>query len=170
MSALAAIEQLSILHKPTILELSNAIDKFASGKTPRNDKIPLDLFKPCQSVFLISIYNHLCCCRAEGDVLQNMNNIKIVTLYKGKGEGSDCNNYKKISLLSIVGKLYPRVLFRLHKLAECVYPEPQCLSGQVVQLLTRSSHWDSFRRNVESKNRNYSSTKTFDTASCEGLY
>ena len=56
-----------------------------------------------------------------------MRDAKIVTLYKNKGERSDCNNYRGISLLSIVGKVFARViLVRLQKLAERVYPESQC--------------------------------------------
>ena len=56
-----------------------------------------------------------------------MRDAKIVTLYKNKGERSDCNNYRGISLLSIVGKAFARVVLnRLQKLAERVYPESQC--------------------------------------------
>ena len=40
---------------------------------------------------------------------------------------SDCNNYRGISLLSIVGKLFARsVLKKLQVLADRVYPESQC--------------------------------------------
>ncbi|KAI8517815.1 hypothetical protein Bbelb_038320 [Branchiostoma belcheri] len=56
-----------------------------------------------------------------------MRDSKIVTLYKNKGERSDCNNYRGISLLSVVGKVYAKVILtRLHGLAEHVYPESQC--------------------------------------------
>ena len=56
-----------------------------------------------------------------------MRDAKIVTLYKNKAERSDCNNYRGISLLSIVGKVFARVvLTRLEKMAERVYPESQC--------------------------------------------
>ena len=56
-----------------------------------------------------------------------MKDAKIVTLYKNKGDRSDCNNYRGISLLSIVGKVYTQVMFaHLQQLAECVYPESQC--------------------------------------------
>ena len=56
-----------------------------------------------------------------------MRDAKIVTLYKNKSNRSDCNNYRCNSLLSIVCKLYSRVLsVRLQQLAECVYPESQC--------------------------------------------
>ncbi|XP_016368572.1 RNA-directed DNA polymerase from mobile element jockey-like [Sinocyclocheilus rhinocerous] len=56
-----------------------------------------------------------------------MRDAKIVTLYKNKGDRSDCNNYRGISLLNIAGKLYASVLLeRLQKLAERVLPESQC--------------------------------------------
>ena len=46
---------------------------------------------------------------------------------KKKGVRSNCNNYRGISLLSIVGKLYARVLLvRLQQLAECGHPESYC--------------------------------------------
>ena len=55
-----------------------------------------------------------------------MRDANIVTLYKNKGDCSDCNNYRGISLLSIVGKVFARVaLNRLQKLASRVYPESQ---------------------------------------------
>ena len=52
-----------------------------------------------------------------------MRDSKIITIYKNKGERNDCNNYRGISLLSIVGKVFARViLIRLQKLAERIYP------------------------------------------------
>ncbi|KAI8491582.1 hypothetical protein Bbelb_307820 [Branchiostoma belcheri] len=56
-----------------------------------------------------------------------MRNSKIITLYKNKGDRSDCNSYRGISLLSIVGKVFAKVvLSRLQVLANRVYPESQC--------------------------------------------
>jgi len=56
-----------------------------------------------------------------------MKDAKIVTLYKNKGDRSDCNNYRGISLLSIVGKVYTAVvLVCLQELAERVFPKSQC--------------------------------------------
>jgi len=39
-----------------------------------------------------------------------MRDAKIITLYKNNGDRSDCNNYRGMSLLSTLGKLYARVL------------------------------------------------------------
>ena len=56
-----------------------------------------------------------------------MQGCSIVTLCKNKGDCSDCNNCRGISLLSIVGKVFARLaLNRLKKLDDRVYPESQC--------------------------------------------
>ena len=52
---------------------------------------------------------------------------QIITLYKNKGNRSNCNNYRGISLLSIIRKVFAHmVLMRLQVLAERVYTESQC--------------------------------------------
>ena len=108
-------------------ELRKAIDNMTCGKAPGNDGILPDLTKSCKNTLLQPLYDVLRQCCREGAVPQDMRDAKIVTLYKNKGDRSDCNNYRGISLLSIVGKLYARVvLVRLQKLAERVYPESQC--------------------------------------------
>ena len=59
--------------------------------------------------------------------LNAIRDLPIVALYKNKVDLRDCNNYRGISLLSIVGKAFARVLLiRLQKLASRVYPESQC--------------------------------------------
>ena len=56
-----------------------------------------------------------------------MTDTNIVTLYKNKGDRGDCNNYRGISLLNIVSKLFTKVvLMKLRVLAERIYPESQC--------------------------------------------
>ena len=37
----------------------------------------------------------------------------IVPLYKGKGERTECSNYRCISLLSVVGKIYAGILLEI---------------------------------------------------------
>ena len=179
-SALAAMGQLSTLHEldevPTISDLKKAIDQLAPGKAPGSDEIPPELVKQCQTVLLNPIYNLLCSCWAEGEVPQDMRDTKIVTLYKNKGERSDCNNYRGISLLSIVGKVYARILLvRLQKLAERVYPESQCgfragrstidmiFSLRQLQEKCREQNMPLYLAFVDL-------TKAFDTVSREGLY
>ena len=56
-----------------------------------------------------------------------MSDANGVTLYKNKGDRGDCNNFRGISLLSIIGNVFACVVLkRLQVLAEQVYPESQC--------------------------------------------
>ena len=50
-----------------------------------------------------------------------------VPLYKGKGDKCECSNSRGISLLSVVGKLYGRVLIKRDRgRTECAIGEEQC--------------------------------------------
>jgi len=56
-----------------------------------------------------------------------MRDVNIVTLYKKKGDRGDCNNYRGISLLKIIDKLFAKgFLMKLRVLAEKIYTESQC--------------------------------------------
>ena len=46
----------------------------------------------------------------SGGVLEDWGSAVIVPLYKGKGERNECKNYRGINLLSVVGKIYSRIL------------------------------------------------------------
>ena len=130
-SAIDAVEQRPTLHEldetPSANELSRALDQLQPGKAPGSDCIPPELLKQCKSCLLEPLHSLLIQCWNEGSVPQDLRDAKIITLYKNKGERSDCNNYRGISLLSIVGKAFARiVLGRLQKLANLIYPESQC--------------------------------------------
>ena len=56
----------------------------------------------------------------------------MVPLYKGKGDKCECSNSRGISLLSVVGKLYSRVLIkRVRAGNESAIGEEQCGLGSV---------------------------------------
>ena len=104
-----------------------------------------------------------------------MRDAKIITLYKNKGERSDCNNYRGISLLSIVGKVYACVILgRLQKIADRIYPESQC------DFRAKRSTVDIFSiRQLQEKCKEQNMplyvafidlTKAFDLVSCEDLF
>lgn len=59
-------------------------------------------------------------------VPHDMRECNIVTLCKNKGNRSDCNSYRGIFLLKIVGKVFSILVpGRLLKLAESLYLESQ---------------------------------------------
>ena len=89
--------------------------------------IETSLLKHKETSLLEHLHELLLQCWEEGSVPQDMCDANIITLYKNKGDRSDCNNYRGISLHSIVGKTFACVMLnRLQTLAECVYPEAQC--------------------------------------------
>jgi len=123
--SLTVMEELDAL--PTEEELSQAMDCLSCGKAPGKDGIPPEVLKSCKPALLQHLHELLCLCWEKGHVPQDMRDANIVTLYKNKGDRSDCNNYRGISLLSIVGKVFARVILaRLQSLASRVYPESQC--------------------------------------------
>lgn len=129
-----AIDELPMMAEldnvPTIDELSKAIDRLPSGKSPGKDDIPAEVIKSGKTVLLEPLHKALTQCWTEGAVPQDMHDANIVTLYKNKGDCSDCNNYRGISLLSIVGNRFARiVLHRLQLIADRIYPESQCLQS-----------------------------------------
>ena len=92
--------------EPTASEIEKAINGLANGKAPGNDAIPSEVIKQWMPVLLPHLHELLSLCWREGEVPQNMRGAKIVTLFKNKGDCSDCNNYRGISLLSVLGKMF----------------------------------------------------------------
>ena len=50
----------------------------------------------------------------------------IIPLYKGRGERTECSNYRGISLLSVVGKIFAGIIVdRVHKVTEGLIDDEQ---------------------------------------------
>ena len=128
LNAIECLPELEELNRePTIDKDSEALDSLASAKAPGKDGIPAEVLKCCKETLITELHDILCLCSSEGKVPQDMRGANVVTLYENKGDRSDYNNYRGISLLSIVGKVFARVVLkRLQVLAEQVYPESQC--------------------------------------------
>ena len=105
-----------------------------------------------------------------------MKDANIVTLYKNKGDKGDCNNYRGISLMSITGKAFARILLkRLQILAARVLPESQCgfRSGRsTIDMIfaLRQVQEKCQEQNVPVHIAFVDLTKAFDTVSRSGLY
>ncbi|XP_069771587.1 uncharacterized protein [Narcine bancroftii] len=89
-------------------ETYKANEQLKSGKAAGMDGIPPEVWKAgsktaCQTEFFKL-------CWDQGKLPQDLRDATIITLYKNKGEKSDCSNYRGITLLSIEGKIFARIL------------------------------------------------------------
>ncbi|XP_048481496.1 uncharacterized protein LOC125489526 [Plutella xylostella] len=91
-------------------EIMKAMKSMKVGKAAGYDRITMEMLRAGEGLVasLLWLFFKICCRR--GQVPGDWCGAVIVTLYKGKGSQQDCRNYRGISLLSIVGKLYAKVL------------------------------------------------------------
>src|SRR5678815_4246569 len=78
---------------------SAGIDEITGEMTKNGGEIVIDLiWKLCNKAFI------------RGIVPRDWRRAVIVPLYKGKEDKGNCSNYRRISLLSVVGKIYAGIL------------------------------------------------------------
>uniref|UniRef100_A0A2C9KZG9 Uncharacterized protein n=1 Tax=Biomphalaria glabrata TaxID=6526 RepID=A0A2C9KZG9_BIOGL len=84
---------------PSVKELSIAIDMLAHGKAPGGDGIPAEVIQAGKHVLIKPLHELLSLCWEQGMVHQELKDSNIVTIYKNKGDRSDCNNHRGVLLL-----------------------------------------------------------------------
>ena len=100
----------------TLDDLQRAIQKSKGGKAPGPDQVRNELFMLLDregEAALLSIYNK---CWEEGDIPGPWAEAIVVSIYKGKGLDTDVTNYRPISLLNTIYKIYAAML--QHRLAK----------------------------------------------------
>jgi len=179
-SVLDSIEQLpeltSLDSQPTLQEVERALKDMKSGKAPGSDGIPPELLKLDVPVLREHLLDLLVSCWREGRVPQDLKDAKLVTLFKNKGSRQVCDNYRAIALLSLVGKLFARViLMRLQVIADRVYPESQCGFRRHRSTIDMVFTLRLLQEKCIEQNKPFLAvfvdlTKAFDSVSREGLY
>ena len=88
-----AMESLSTMDKldsqptlETLEKINQALDQHSSGMNPGKDDIPAEVIRCAKGTLLKELYETLCQCWREGEVLQDMRTANIVILYKNKGD------------------------------------------------------------------------------------
>ena len=93
----------------------------------KGDGIPAEVWKHGGANLFSRLHQLITNAWEVGSVPQAWKDASIVTIYK-KGDRTDCGNYRGISLLSIAGKIFARILLNrlsTHITPEVV-PETQC--------------------------------------------
>ncbi|BHF68733.1 hypothetical protein SprV_0301177400 [Sparganum proliferum] len=112
---------------PSLQETIRAVQQLSSGKASRSDAIPAEIYK-YGSPQLIRQLTALFQMWRQGEVSQDFKDVRIVHLYKRKGNRQLCGNHRVISLLNITRKIFARILLnhQNHQLEQGLLPESQC--------------------------------------------
>ena len=108
-------------------EMARAIAGLKDGKAPGGDWIISEVWKHGGDNLFSRLHQIITNALEVASVPQTWKDASIVTIYK-KGDRTDCGKYRGISLLSIAGKIFARILLNIlsaHITPEVV-PETQC--------------------------------------------
>ena len=107
-SSLAKIPQVDVKLElddpPTREEIKKATMQLKVGKSPAIDGIPAEVYQHGGEAVLGKLQNLFTNCLEKGTLLQDLRDAVTVSLYKNKGEKSDCSNYRGIICCSLQAK------------------------------------------------------------------
>ena len=83
------------------------------GKSPGIDGIPTEVYQHGGEAMFDKLRDLFNNCWEKGTLSQDLRDAVVVSLYKNKGEKSDCSNYRGFTLLSIAGSILARVLLNI---------------------------------------------------------
>jgi hypothetical protein len=116
----------SLVPEPSLVEVEIAIGKLESYKSPGTDNIPAELIKAGGETLYSVIHRLICCIWNKEELPQQWKESIIVPIYK-KGDKTDCNNYRGISLLSPAYKILSNILLsRLTPYVNKIIGDHQC--------------------------------------------
>jgi hypothetical protein len=95
-----------LVPEPSLVEVEIGIGKLKSYKSPGTDQIPAELIKAGGEMLCSKIHKLISCIWNKEELPQQWKESIIVRIRK-KGNKTDCNNYRGISLLSTAYKIYP---------------------------------------------------------------
>jgi hypothetical protein len=98
-----------LVPEPSLVEVEIAIGKLKSYKSPGTDNIPDELIKAEGETLYSEIHRLVCCIWNKEELPQQWEESIIIPIYK-KGDKTDCNNYRGISLLSTAYKILSNIL------------------------------------------------------------
>ena len=111
----------------SVEDVRKAVKKLKGGKSPGVDGFTSEMLKcdgECLLEWLRSVSN---VCILEEKVPNDWMRAMIVPIYMGQSDRSECKNYREISLLSIPGKVYGRILIeKVCSITEGLIREEQC--------------------------------------------
>jgi hypothetical protein len=107
-------------------EIEKAVKRTKNNKSPGPDQIPIEVVKAAGDPMIHFLHKMFNTAYRTGQVPPLWNKSEICPIFKNKGDAQDCKNYRGISLMSHVGKVYERILeHRLRSKVEETLSEEQ---------------------------------------------
>ena len=113
---------------PTFSETLEAINSLRNKKSPGTDGLPGEVLKSGGAALHHELHQLNLSIWVAEEVPPQWKNVRIISIYKRKGDRPTCGNSRWISLLSVAGKVLAKLLLgRLNKnIVGRVCPESQC--------------------------------------------
>jgi len=115
-----------LVPEPSATEVELAIDKLKSHKSPGIDQIPAELIKAGGGTIYLKIHKLIISIWKKEKLPEEWNESIIVPIHK-KGDKTNCNNYRGISLLPTTYKMLSNILLsRLIPYVKEIIGDHQC--------------------------------------------
>jgi len=115
-----------LVPEPSAFEVQLAIDKLKGHKSPGIDQIPAELIKTGGGTICLEIHKLITSVWKKEELPEDWKESTIVPIHK-KGDKTDCNNYRGISLLPTTYKILSNILLsRLIPHAKEIIGDHQC--------------------------------------------
>lgn len=131
-SVIESLNQNEILYHmgdvPSLEEVSKSIASINTGKAPGLDGLPVELLTCGGENVAKAIHKFIKHSWEGNPIPQDWVDGILVSLFKGKGSKSVCDNYRGITLLESVGKVLARLLLNrlTDNICPLIIPETQC--------------------------------------------
>jgi len=115
-----------LVPEPSATEVELVMDKLKSHKSPGIDQIPAELIKAGGRTICLEIHKLITSIWKKEELPEEWKESIIVPIHK-KGDKTDCNNYRGISILPTTYKILSNILLsRLIPYAKEIIGDQQC--------------------------------------------
>ena len=113
--------------KPVTKEMiAKEISNLKSGKAVPSNDIPTKIIKDFKDLFATFIYNNYNKCLLDGTFPEDLKTAEVVPVYKKK-KRTDKNNYRPVSILSNISKIYERSFYnQMYDYFDSIFSKYQC--------------------------------------------
>ena len=113
--------------KPVTKEMvAKEISNLKRGKAVCNSDIPTKIIKHVKDLFATFIYNKYNKSLLDGTFLEDLKTTEVVPVYKKK-KRTDKNNYRPVSILSNISKIYERSFYnQMYDYFDSIFSKYQC--------------------------------------------